>query len=325
MQADVELFLSVGVCTYNSEKYLPQQLDSILAQTVPVGEIVVIDDASADKTMDILQDYAARYPGIFRIVRNEKNRGAKKNFEKVLSLCVGEVIFLSDHDDSWYPDKVERVLDHFDKHPEDQVVFSNAVLIDENGTVLTPTLWDVAGFPAEMRAFATAKDNLLRFLLKYGRVVTGATLVIKKAFVPKLLPFRLMHKIWHDAWIALVAANYRVLAYIDAPLMHYRVHSRQQVGWGYIQKISSIEAGNNLVPELTRREINGNCEEEDYVQLVHARRKRMRLVKRLGRFIQLDKKIADEIREECRQAEKAFRHAKPLSVRIAETIRKMFK
>lgn len=325
MLSDIKLSISVGVCTYNSGKYLSQQLDSILAQTIPVGEIVVIDDASTDETIAVLNSYSMRYPGIFRIEKNGKNKGARKNFEQLLSLCKGDVIFLSDHDDSWNANKVEMVAGYFNTHPADKVVFTNAVLMDEEGKELPATLWDVVGFPREVRAFAGTREDLLRFLLKHGRIVTGATVAIRKDFVEKLIPFRLMHKIWHDAWIALVAANARVLAFIDEPLMRYRVHSKQQVGWGYMQKINSMAAGNELVSELTWKELNGQCEEGDYVRLVHLRRKRVRLIKRLKRFIQLDKHITDEIMQECKQAERAFHRAKPLPARIAETIRKMFK
>lgn len=317
--------ISVGICTYNSEKYLPEQLDSILHQTVPVSEIVVVDDTSTDGTLQLVQDYADRYPGIFRIFRNEKNQGARKNFEKVLSESRGDVIFLSDHDDSWLPQKVEQVIHYFNTHPTDQVVFTNAVFMDEDSKPLASTLWDVVGFTAEARAFARTKDELLSYLLKHERTVTGATLALKKEILPQVLPFRLMAKIWHDAWIAFVAANAKVLGYIEEPLIRYRVHSRQQVGWVYMQMIESIMAGNNPIPELKRKELKREINEEDLVNLLRIRRRRVKLTKRLARYIKIDPVIYAEIMEECKASEKAFGRAKSLPVRIWDFIDKRFK
>lgn len=313
--------ISVGLCTYNSEKYLPEQLETILHQTLRVNEIVVIDDASTDQTIQILHDYAKRYPGLFRIIRNEKNCGARKNFERALAETKGEVIFLSDHDDCWLPDKVAKVVDYFNAHPQDKVVFTNARFMDENSANLPATLWDVVGFSASVRTYAQTKDDLLRYLLKHGRIVTGATLALKKESLGQILPFRLMHKIWHDAWIALVAANAKMLGYIEEPLIRYRVHSKQQVGYGYLEKIK----GNNGVPALQMKELQGEIGNEELIQLIHVRRKRVRLVKRLSRYIKVDPVIKAEILQERKASEQAFSRAKSLPVRLLESFRKMFK
>ncbi|WP_343672343.1 glycosyltransferase [Chitinophaga sp.] len=319
------MIISVGICTYNSEKYLPEQLETIIHQTLRVNEIVVVDDASSDQTIRILNDYASRYPDLFRIIRNEKNKGARKNFECVLAESKGDIIFLSDHDDCWLPEKVATVVSYFNNHPENKVVFTNAVFMDENSAPLPSTLWDVVGFTAEVRAYAQTKDDLLRYLLKHGRIVTGATLALKKESLPQILPFRLMHKIWHDAWIALVAANAKMLGYIEAPLIRYRVHSKQQVGWGYMQKINSIIAGNNPVPALQLKELKGEAGNDELVQLIHLRRKRVRLVNRLSRYIKVDPVIRTEILQERKASEQAFSRAKSLPVRLLESFRKMFK
>ncbi|WP_177318739.1 glycosyltransferase [Chitinophaga sancti] len=315
------MIITVGMCTYNSEKYLPEQLETIIHQTLRVNEIVVIDDASTDQTIDILNDYVKRYPDLFRIIRNEKNMGARKNFERALAESKGEIIFLSDHDDYWMPEKVAKVVAYFNSHPQDKVVFTNAMFMDENSASLPSTLWDVVGFTPAVRAYAQTKDDLLRYLLKHGRIVTGATLALRKESLGQILPFRLMHKIWHDAWIALVAANAKMLGYIEEPLIRYRVHSKQQVGYGYMEKIK----GNNAVPVLQMKELKGETGDEELIQLIHVRRKRVRLVKRLSRFIQVDPVIKAEILQERKASEKAFSRAKSLPVRLLESFRKMFK
>ncbi|OMP78341.1 glycosyltransferase [[Flexibacter] sp. ATCC 35208] len=315
------MIISVGICTYNSEKYLPEQLETIIHQTLRVNEIVVIDDASTDQTTRILHDYASRYPDLFRIIHNEKNKGARKNFERALAESRGDIIFLSDHDDCWLPEKVAKVVAHFAAHPQDKVVFTNGVFMDENSAALPSTLWDVVGFTAEVRAYAQTKDDLLRYLLKHGRIVTGATLALKKESLSQILPFRLMHKIWHDAWIALVAANAKMLGYIEEPLIRYRVHSKQQVGYGYMEKIEN----NHPVPVLQLKELKGEIGDEELIQLIHVRRKRVRLVRRLSRYIKVDPVISTEILQERKASEQAFSRAKSLPVRLLESFRKMFK
>src|SRR5262249_10160572 len=101
--------ISIALCTYNGAKYLSSQLESYLAQTCLPDEVVVCDDCSQDETVTILNDFAIRAPFPVRILVNDQNLGSTKNFEKSISLCSGEIIFLSDQDDVWMPNKIERV------------------------------------------------------------------------------------------------------------------------------------------------------------------------------------------------------------------------
>ena len=107
--------ISVALCTYNGEKYLHQQIDSILNQTVPVHEIVVCDDGSNDQTSKILTQYQTKFPEVFKIHFNTENLRSVKNFEKAISLCTGDIIFLSDQDDIWEENKVEVFIKYFDE------------------------------------------------------------------------------------------------------------------------------------------------------------------------------------------------------------------
>ena len=94
---------SVALCTFNGEKFLQEQLSSILSQSVSVNEIVVCDDGSTDQTFEILKNYQGKFPKLFRIYRNQKNLGYVLNFEKAMSLCTGEIIFLCEkYNDLYY-------------------------------------------------------------------------------------------------------------------------------------------------------------------------------------------------------------------------------
>src|SRR5688500_10348209 len=92
--------VSIALCVYNGEKFLREQLDSLVNQSYPNIEIIASDDRSTDASLLILQEYADRYP-YFKFGQNEQNLGYVKNFEKVISLCSGDLIALSDQDDIW--------------------------------------------------------------------------------------------------------------------------------------------------------------------------------------------------------------------------------
>ncbi len=107
--------VSVIMATYNGEKYLREQLDSILQQTYPVSEIIIQDDCSTDATMDIVSEYANRTP-IFRCFSNERNIGYNANFKKAAMHATSDFIAISDQDDVWFPQKIEKLVEAIGNH-----------------------------------------------------------------------------------------------------------------------------------------------------------------------------------------------------------------
>lgn len=99
--------VAVVMCTYNGEKFLREQLDSILRQTYPISEIIVQDDCSTDSTVAILRSYAAR-DGRVRVIVNEHNLGFNRNFRSAVMKATADFVAISDQDDVWMPDKIER-------------------------------------------------------------------------------------------------------------------------------------------------------------------------------------------------------------------------
>ena len=95
------------MCTFNGSDFIRRQLDSIFGQSVAVHEIRVFDDGSSDQTLDILAEYSMRFPDRLHITSNSSRLGTVKNFERAVSACRGDIIFLADHDDVWLPQKVE--------------------------------------------------------------------------------------------------------------------------------------------------------------------------------------------------------------------------
>src|SRR5579883_1252947 len=138
--------VSIALCTYNGEKYLPGLLDSLAAQTRKPDEVVICDDASTDSTASLLSGLDERLGATVRVIGNPSNLGYLKNFEKAIGLCTGDVIATCDQDDIWRPQKIERLVREFEADPEVDFVFSDATVIDEAGKQIAGSLWESVGF-----------------------------------------------------------------------------------------------------------------------------------------------------------------------------------
>lgn len=219
--------VSVAMCTYNGAKYLQEQLDSILHQTRPVDEIIVSDDGSSDDTLNILRTYAEKYPCL-HYTKNLKNKGFKQNFMDTMRQCSGDIVFLSDQDDCWHPNKVEYILDWFNKHPNLQLVFTNANIIDGDGKSTGETLFDFVGFDSEKQK--AALHGFLVDILCVGNRATGATMAFHKKFINEFKDEWYVNKKFHDEALVLEAAGKEVAGFIIEPLMDYRLHDKNAAG-----------------------------------------------------------------------------------------------
>ena len=223
--------ISVAMCTYNGAKYLPEQLESIANQIVPVDELVVCDDGSNDDTIQVLRSFSEKLPFPVFVHQNEKNLGSTKNFEKCLSLCKGDIIFFSDQDDAWRTDKVKKQIEYFDTHPNIDAVFSDAMMMDDDSQPTGRTIWQEIEFDeAAQNKWVSGEAHEILFR---GFVVTGATLAIRKSALPRLMPFPThIPDLIHDAYIAMILSLQEKITFINEPLVSYRIHARQQVGFG---------------------------------------------------------------------------------------------
>jgi glycosyltransferase involved in cell wall biosynthesis len=221
--------LSVAFIVYNGSNYMEQQLDSILNQTVKVDEIVVCEDNSTDNTREILENYNKANPGLFKILYNNQNLGSNKNAEKAIQHCTGDIIFLSDQDDEWLPNKVERTLQYFDQNPQMNGVFSNGYLMNAHSEMDTQNaLWDSMSFP-----FEQLKNNpaLLReYIHTNENCATGAAMAFKRKLSILDQPFPSIKFLIHDRWIAMNLSNDYSLGFMEDKLIKYRLHPKQETG-----------------------------------------------------------------------------------------------
>lgn len=219
--------VSVAICSYNGEKFIEEQLESIIDQTRKVDEIILGDDNSSDHTV-LLAEEVLKMSGInYKIIKNEKNLGVTKNFSNIMQFCTGDIVFTADQDDVWRINKVELVLDYFKQNPECVLVFSNGIVTDEN---LNPIgdLWESVNFTNDKRRmFKTEKYFDVLFS---NNVVTGAAMAVRQCLINEILPLSTDINILHDYWFALNAPLYGKIGMIDSPLFYYRQHGENVVG-----------------------------------------------------------------------------------------------
>jgi glycosyltransferase involved in cell wall biosynthesis len=224
--------VSIALCTYNGERFIREQLESYLYQTLLPDEIVVCDDHSSDNTLQVIRQYAEAHSAIrWQIIQNEQRLGTNKNFEKTLGLCTGDLIMFSDQDDIWTERKIENSLSFFNENPDCGATFSNGLLINDNSSVLPETLLDHCFFTSDFRK-RYSKDDLLYWSILLGNIMTGATMAIRRTLVSTILPLQLSlgRQLWYDGWIGFCLMCSGQVGYIDKPLIKYRIHGAQQVG-----------------------------------------------------------------------------------------------
>jgi glycosyltransferase involved in cell wall biosynthesis len=221
--------VSVIMCTYNGSRFLEGQLQSINMQTRVPDELIVCDDCSSDETVETLNNYAVNVKFPVTIRHNAKRLGASKNFERGITLAQGDIIVLSDQDDLWRHDKLQILEQALCQDPDAGYVFSDAILIDQDGEFVHPSLWQRVFFDSKRRAlFDRSPVDQLQVLL--GRnVVTGATMAFRARLKTVIMP---IPELWvHDEWIAFASSLYGAYGVpISEPLTYYRQHAAQAIG-----------------------------------------------------------------------------------------------
>jgi hypothetical protein len=231
------LRLSAVVATYQGERYLLEQLRSMLEQTIGLDEIVIVDDCSTDSTLAIAEDVKSNSAIPIRILPCDSNVGIRRNFERGLLATSGDIVFLADQDDAWRSDKVARVLEEFNMRPGLNLLFTNARLIDQAGNPLHDTLFRalrIAGSERRRVRSGQAFEALLR-----RNLATGTTMAIRRSALLGSLP---IPEGWlHDEWIAMATAACGQIDFLDLPLTDYRQHDGNQIGAPRATLLSTLD------------------------------------------------------------------------------------
>lgn len=220
--------ISVAIATYNGQEFIKEQLLSILNQTMPVDEIVICDDQSSDDTVKIIQELLCDKIYLYQ---NEKNLGYKLNFKKALSYCKGDYIFLCDQDDIWKPNKVQTMIEIMQNHPEIKALASTYDLIDELGNEKQIDI--NRNYSNKNMYKCKVKDNAL-VKVPFERLVVensfqGCALCVRQSINDKFQRCY-TEDFYHDWFINLLASEQNGMYFLNVPLFHYRIHSKNTIG-----------------------------------------------------------------------------------------------
>ena len=206
--------ISIAMATYNGEKFLREQIESIVSQTYKNIEIIICDDNSSDATCEILSEYQKKFA--INIIRNHKNLGIVKSFEIALKNCKGEYIILSDQDDIFFREKITILYENI---KDSLLIHSDSIIIDENKNVL---------FNSHFDSFKSKNKSLfIDYLI--GNNVTGNSVLINKKLLEFAFPFPKHIRI-HDHYLAMCASYYGKISFLPNKLQYYRQHNYNSIG-----------------------------------------------------------------------------------------------
>lgn len=210
--------VTIVLATYNGQKYIKEQLDSLVRQTYPVHEIIVADDKSTDNTMDIIKEYVQNYSNINWIVyQNEINIGWRSNFIKAIKKSEGDLIFLSDQDDIWENDKIAKMVDAFNLTQDAEVIACNLQPIYETGGTKINNI--------TIKKYGRAKIQKVDNVKYYCNMLRpGCCMGFKKELIP------IINETWeeemaHDALIYDIGAFREGLYIYNERLIYQRRHA----------------------------------------------------------------------------------------------------
>jgi glycosyltransferase involved in cell wall biosynthesis len=214
--------VSIAMATYNGAAFVRAQLDSFVCQTRPPDELVVTDDGSADDTLDIVERFAREAPFPVHVHRNSQRLNYSRNFERAISLCTGDIIFLSDQDDVWFPEKIEAVLAEFERNPNKQVVVNDQLLTD-----------------AKLRhSDVTKLGNLKRAGKSSDGMIEGCSTAFRRSWGERLFPMPeevspliVSRDMSHDRWLNDLAILLGLRVVLDRPLQYFRRTGENTTDW----------------------------------------------------------------------------------------------
>jgi len=229
--------ISILLASYNGEKYIAEQIDSLLEQTEQNFKLYICDDKSTDNTYNIIEDYARRYPDKIFVSQNEKNLGgAKFNFIKMMTEHKDDYVMLCDQDDVWLPDKIEKSLQKIkemeSRHSREKplLAHTNLCIVDENLKIISHSYWEKVNAKVEEKKF----NKVL-----VQNFAAGCTMIYNKAF-GDLIVKEPDYCIMHDWWLILLASAFGEIGETDRSTILYRQHDSNVLGTNKRSAMSHI-------------------------------------------------------------------------------------
>lgn len=274
------------MCSYNGEKFIGDQLKSMIDQIRPPDEIIICDDGSTDNTIGIIRSIVNSTTVPVSVIQNKNNLGVTKNFEQAVSITTGDIIFLSDQDDVWFKDKINTMIEPFVNDKDVIMSYHDAHIVDKD---------------LKSKGFSIFDD---RSYLKLGQQrkieniiedvgTKGSTMAFRSTIKNEILPFGDLILWSHDYWISTIAHSIGKVIPINKPLMYYRIHENNVSGniknpnfnIKTLDLLRTIKKGHSLSYFLTKRKILG--ERLAYINLNNFNSSK------LDKFIEVNKKYIE--------------------------------
>ena len=215
--------VDILLATFNGEKYLRDQIDSILNQTYTDFRLLISDDCSSDNTQIILKEYEKKDNRI-QIYYQRENLGVVRNFEFLLQKVEANYFMFADQDDIWKEYKIEKSVEKMQDTDSD-LVYSDLEVVNEKLEVTYESYWKLKGIYDKIKKYNNFNSLYL------NNFVTGCTIIAKKECIQKVLPLPKTSKyVLHDYWLALIVSETGKINYIEEPLMKYRQHKNNSIG-----------------------------------------------------------------------------------------------
>jgi rhamnosyltransferase len=216
--------IDVLLATYNGEKFLSEQIDTILNQSYNNFRLIISDDCSSDSTVQILKEYSKKDERIILYFQKE-NLGVVRNIEFLLNKVENDIYMLADQDDFWENEKIEKYLELLEKEKSD-LVFGDLEVVDENLNLIESSFVNYMNFNYKIEKCLNSYE--LNYLYS---CVTGCTIMSKKSYISKILPLPCTSKyLIHDHWIGLIVSFSGKISYMPKSYIKYRQHGNNQLG-----------------------------------------------------------------------------------------------
>lgn len=241
--------IDILLAAYNGEKYIGRQIQSILDQTYQKFRIIVRDDGSKDKTLDIIQEFIQKNPSKIILTSSGSNLGAIGNFSALMAHSQANYIMFSDQDDVWLEDKVAKTFSKMKEMEKKYgkmplLVHTDLKVADENLNLLDSSFWHYT------KLYPKNSQVLNKILVQ--NVVTGCTMLFNRPLLELALPIPL-DSIMHDWWIALTASAFGKIAYIESPTILYRQHGKNTLGAKKFSNWKNIKEGIDKVMRADKK------------------------------------------------------------------------
>jgi len=228
--------ISVAMATYNGGKYIKEQLDSIIKQLDKNDEIIISDDGSTDNTIDIIKSYNDKRIKLF----DGMHDGVKSNFANAINKCTGEYIFLCDQDDVWLDNKVEVILNIFDKKKCTCILHDCEIFNSNNNKVIIPSFMN----------YRRSKKGIINNIIRNSYI--GCCMCFKSSIKDKILPIPNNIEM-HDQWIGILCEEYGSVEFLKDVLIRYRRHGNNVSSLKHYPLTRMIKNRVNLIINLIFR------------------------------------------------------------------------